>query len=94
MYNLYVEYDIQIKLLSENKLTICAFANLYYQIPREKFEPEPGFEPRTSRSLAWRVASVFKDKGLNANWQLNQDSLIGRAPGPRFESRFRFKLFS
>ena len=23
-------------------------------ISREKFEPEPGFDPRISRSLAWR----------------------------------------
>ena len=28
--------------LSENKLIICAFVNLHYQISREKFEPEPG----------------------------------------------------
>ena len=33
------------KLLSENKLIICALGNLHYQISREKFEPEPGFEP-------------------------------------------------
>ena len=33
---------------------ICALGNLHYQISREKFEPEPGFERRTSRSLAWR----------------------------------------
>ena len=32
------------KLLSENKLKICAFVNLHYQISREKFEPEPGLE--------------------------------------------------
>jgi hypothetical protein len=32
----------QLKLLSENKLKICAFGNIYYQISREKFEPEPG----------------------------------------------------
>ena len=25
-----------------------------YQISREKFEPEPGFEPRTCGFLAWR----------------------------------------
>ena len=38
--------DIQIKLLSENKLIICAFGNSHYHISREKFEPEPGFEHR------------------------------------------------
>ena len=27
--------------------------NFHYQISREQFEPEPGFEPWTSRSLAW-----------------------------------------
>ena len=35
---------IQIKLLIENRL----LGNLHYEISREKFEPEPGFEPRTS----------------------------------------------
>ena len=40
---LIVEY-IQIKLLIEEKLIICALGNLHYQISREKFEPEPGFE--------------------------------------------------
>ena len=37
---------IFIKLLTENKLKICALGNLHYQISRQKFEPEPGFEPR------------------------------------------------
>ena len=36
---------IQIKLLLENKLIICALGNLHYQISREKFEPELGFKP-------------------------------------------------
>ena len=35
-----VEMCLQIKLLSENKLIICAFRNIHYQISREKFEPE------------------------------------------------------
>ena len=39
-----------IKLLIENKLIICALEN--YKISREKFEPEPGFERRTSEFLA------------------------------------------
>ena len=30
---------------------------------------------------ALRVALVFQGKGLSVNWQLNQDSSIGRAPG-------------
>ena len=47
-------YFIQIKLLIENKLIICALGNLHYKISREKFEPEPGFEPRTSGFLARR----------------------------------------
>ena len=33
--------NIQIKLLIENKLIICALGNLHYKISREKFEPEP-----------------------------------------------------
>ena len=45
---------IQIKLLIENKLIICALGNLYYKISREKFEPELGFESRTSGFLARR----------------------------------------
>ena len=52
MYRKYVyKIYIQIKLLSENKLIICALGNLHYQISREKFEPEPGFEPQTSGFL-------------------------------------------
>ena len=45
---------LQIKLLIENKLIICALGNLHYKISREKFEPEPGFEPRTSGFLSRR----------------------------------------
>ena len=30
------EYDIQIKLLIENKLIICALGNLHYRFSREK----------------------------------------------------------
>ena len=47
----FTEYDIQIKLLIENKLIICSLGNLHYRISREKFEPEPGFEPRKKFSL-------------------------------------------
>ena len=42
----------EIKLLIENKLIICALGNLHYEISRGKIEPEPGFQPRTSRFLA------------------------------------------
>ena len=35
---------IELELLRENKLIICVFGNLHYQISREKFEPEPGLE--------------------------------------------------
>ena len=36
---------LQIKLLSENKLKLCAFVNLHYQISRQKlFEPESELE--------------------------------------------------
>ena len=37
-----MKYDIQIKLLIENKLIICALGNLHYEISREKIKPEPG----------------------------------------------------
>ena len=46
--------SLHIELLIENKLIICALGNLYHQISREKFEPEPGFEPRT------RIAQVVE----------------------------------
>ena len=45
---------VQIKLLIENKLIIFALGNLHYKISREKFEPEPGLETRTSGFLARR----------------------------------------
>ena len=45
---------IQIKLLIEKQLIICALGNLRYKISREKFEPELEFEPRTSGFLARR----------------------------------------
>ena len=41
-------FQTSILLLTENKLIISALGNLHYQISREKIEPEPGFEPRTS----------------------------------------------
>ena len=34
------------------KLSIIT-SNIYYQISREKFKPEPGYELRTSEFLAW-----------------------------------------
>ena len=44
-------WDIPFKLLIENKLIICALGNLHCKFSREKFEPEPGFEPQTSGFL-------------------------------------------
>ena len=44
----FVDIKVLIKLLIENNLIIFALGNLHYKISREKFEPEPGFEPRTS----------------------------------------------
>ena len=82
-------YVIKIKLLSENKLIICALGNLYCQISREKFKPEPGFEPRTSKTLTWRsttsVILVLLQSGRAPDF---------RSGGLRFESRFSFKFFS
>ena len=39
---------------------VCAFGNIHYQIPRKKFEPEPGLELRTSISLAWRSTNALR----------------------------------
>ena len=44
---------LKIKLISKYTPLVCAFKN-YNLNSREKFEPGPGFERRTSRSLAWR----------------------------------------
>ena len=57
-------HSIQIKLSIENKLIICAMGNLHYQISREKFEREPGFEPWTSGFLA-RIAKVVDRRTRN-----------------------------
>ena len=72
------------QLLSENKLSQFKF-NLQFlcleeftiQISRENFEPEPGFESRISRSLAWRSYQQL-------NWQERQASdmeIRGSNPG-------------
>ena len=47
-YNTY----LKIKLTRKYKPIVCVFEN-YYLNSREKFEPGPGFAPRTSKSLAW-----------------------------------------
>ena len=48
----YVRYDIA---KAQNYLTHYNYnVILHYKISREKFEPEPGFEPRTSGFLARR----------------------------------------
>ena len=49
---LIIYFDVLNQTDSKCKLTICALKN-YNLISREKFKPWPGFEPRTSRSLAW-----------------------------------------
>ena len=49
---------IQIKVLIETKPIVCLPREiLHYKISREKLEPEPGFEPRTSGFLARRSAT-------------------------------------
>ena len=46
------------QLLIETKPIVCLpWENLHYKISREKLEPEPGFEPRTSGFLARRSAT-------------------------------------
>ena len=59
-----------ISLLIENKLIICALGNLHYKFSREKFEPEPGLEPRSGIS-----------RGLFEGEQLNQDSSMVEPTG-------------
>ena len=54
--------SLQIKLLIEKKLIICALGNLHYKISREKFEPEPRFERWTSSLLL--IAWVFSEDFL------------------------------
>ena len=66
-------------MTSKYKLIICAMKN-YNLHPREKFEPEPGFEPRTFRSLAQVVERQARDlevRGLN------------RGPGSNFSLGFK-----
>ena len=46
------KFKKKLKPVIENKLIICALGNLHYQLSREKYEPETGFEPWTSGLLA------------------------------------------
>ena len=40
------------QLLIETKPIVCLpWENLHYKISREKLEPEPGFDPRTSYNV-------------------------------------------
>ena len=50
-------YTPSMVLKSKYKPIVSALKN-YNLNSREKFEPGPGFEPRTSRSLAWRQIPV------------------------------------
>ena len=61
------------KFLIVNKLIICTLGNLHYRISKEKFEPEPGFESRTSGFLA-RIAQVVE------RWARNPE-VRGSNPG-------------
>ena len=51
--NGHTKKKFKIKLKSKYKPIFCALKN-YNLNSREKFEPGPGFEPQTSRSLALR----------------------------------------
>ena len=51
LYNHICKYSI--KSLSEIKLINCALEIYIIRFQEKNFEPEPGFEPWTSRSLAW-----------------------------------------
>ena len=59
----------------------------HYKVSREKLEPEPGFEPRTSGFLARRSATRAILVLMPVHVQISLE-------GPRFESRFWFKFFS
>ena len=46
--------------------------------PREKFESGPGFEPRTSRSLAWRSTTNYTTNLLfMESWVTSKKALSG-----------------
>ena len=62
--------NTQIKLLIENKLIICALGNLHYQILREKFEPEPGFEPQVGERRARNPEVRGSNPGSGSSFSL------------------------
>ena len=58
-------------MLSKYKLTICALRN-YNLNSREKFEPGPGFEPRTYRSQQALPCSI---DGTGLNFPLESNAM-------------------
>ena len=59
--------------LIENKLIICALGNLHYKISRDKFEPEPGFEPPIAQVVERRVRNPEvrgSNSGSGSNFSL------------------------
>ena len=67
---MYLGREIQIKLLIENKLIICTWGNLHYKISREKFEPEPGFEPQVVERRARNPEVRGSNPGSGSNFSL------------------------
>jgi hypothetical protein len=60
------------KLLSENNV-----GNLHYQISSEKFQPEPGFEPRSAPAL-YHLSYPGSHARSCSNLPLETDATLGR----------------
>ena len=71
----------QIKLLSENKPITCALGNLHYQISREKFEAELGFEPRDSSLALYHLSYPGSPASSRSNTPLQTDVTLARHYG-------------
>ena len=76
-------------LIIQKSMFIIIKHLLHYQISRVKFAPEPGFEARTSRSLAWRstwleiwrseVRTMYPACLLQLGWQPHLQAYVARA---------------
>ena len=72
---------------SQYKPIVCALKN-YNLNSREKFEPGRGFEPRTSRFLAWRSIRIVQVVERQARGQ----EVRGSNPRPGSNFSLEFKL--
>ena len=55
--------------------------NLHYQISREKFEPEPGFEPWTSSSVLYHLSYPGSHASSCLNLPLEKDATLAKRCG-------------